>query len=199
MQNQQWQVPHRERERTDGKREHKQVPPSLSLSLFVAPTLQVLRMAGPGKGSIPDRRQYKHYRRTGTTESSYLLPTPTWEPGHDVPNLLSDRSLDWETSADLRHRERKTGWLKRGEIEKEESGNAICVEREAEKHAATFAIHRVIMRRRTAIQSNVPPGTCCEKMLLSGISFRISLGVHCICCIDKGAIPIQDLSCREVQ
>lgn len=63
----------------------------------------------------------------------------------------------------------------------------------AEKRAATFAIHRVCnnVPRCTAIQSNVPPGTCCEKMHLSGISFRISLGAHCICCIDKGAILIQ--------
>lgn len=62
----------------------------------------------------------------------------------------------------------------------------------AEKRAATFAIHRVCnMRRRIAIQSNVLARNVLRKNALSGISFRISLGVHCICCIDKGAILIQ--------
>lgn len=49
----------------------------------------------------------------------------------------------------------------------------------------------VIMHQRIAIQSNVLARNVLRKNAPSGISFRISLGVHCICCIDKGAILIQ--------
>jgi len=145
------------------------------------------RQASP----TPDRRQYEYYRCTGTTESSHLLPTPTWEPRHGVRPLIEsvDRSRSRKRTIYTAARER---WMIKGRKKEEEEGVGMrSVERAENARQLLRFIVFVIMRRCTAIESNVPPGTCCEKMRLSGIFFWISLEVLCICCIDKGAILIQ--------
>lgn len=111
--------------------------------------------------------QYEYYRRTGTTESARTffphLPEnrdtkcapPICEIGHSSGHVRERRMI----------KARLDG-------EREESRNLRRSVERAEKSAATFATHLVSDNAPTPFsQSNVPPGTCCEKMLFSGILF----------------------------